>query len=76
MVVLWAPRTQLFTVAVQWVVRGARGELVSVQGREPNKLLRDDEWTDRSITKMGRLLFADTRRFHEEMRDGVLRLQL
>lgn len=71
---LWTPRTQLFTVCCQWVVRDARNELIAVHGRDPNKLLRDDEWTERSITKMGRNLFAETRRFHEEIRDGVQRL--
>ena len=74
MLVLWNERKQKFETICQWVVRDATGGLLEVHGRGTTGHLEDDEWLERNVTRRARALFAETRAYTEEIRDGVQRL--
>lgn len=74
LLITWAPRSQKFHLLSRWVVRDGRGDQVEMIDQTHVSHLPDDEWLERSLTRMARALAAETRSHTEERRDGVMRL--
>lgn len=70
----WKESKRLFVAVNEWNVVDATGRLEMILERGPVIHIPDDEWTERSLTRMARALAAETRNRHEEERDGVMRL--
>ena len=74
MSVQWDESKRRFRIVNEWNVRGARGEVLELIDRVSSPALEDDEWLERSVTRIARALVAETRAYTEERSAGVQRL--
>lgn len=70
----WKESKRLFVAVNEWNVIDANGRLEMILERGPVVHIPDDEWTERSLTRLARALAAETRNRHEEEKAGVMRL--
>lgn len=70
----WIEDRNSYAATMRWSVVDARGQRIELLDQSHTSMLGDDEWLERSLTRLARTVAQETRLHHEERRDGVTRL--